>query len=235
MAKTIWRGAHAASMMVAILLAACGGSTVGKTTTPIATATPKPAVATPTEDAALATRVAGSAAAKLGPLLLSTADYPPDLSVRRKQTNIVAAGDLPGLTSEASVFSATVATASADEFVNLTVLAVDSDTGASTALDALTPGNYLPGLTNGAPDATTNPLDVSSAPLGSKGFSYSGTVPGAVPGKPTGASIEGQALGFVRGSTYVLLVHGMYGPSARGIDVAKIAAAIDARLAPAVP
>lgn len=244
MAKTVWRCALAASTMVVILLAACGGSTGGKTTTPIATATPPlavatptedAAVATPTEDAALATRVAGSPAAKLGPTLLSTADYPPDLSVQRQGSQIVAAGDVPGLTSEASGFSASVATASGDEFVDLIVLAVGDETGASTVLDALTPGNYLSGLTGGAPDAATSPLDVSSAPLGSKGFSYSGTVPASVPGQATGDRIDGQALGFVRGSTYVLLVHAMFAPSARGIDVTKIAAAIDARLASAVP
>jgi hypothetical protein len=56
-----------------------------------------------------------------------------------------------------------------------------------------------------------------------------------VPGQATGDRIDGQALGFVRGSTYVLLVHGMFAPSARGVDVTKIAAAIDARLASAAP
>jgi hypothetical protein len=232
MAKTIRRGALAASTVVVVLLVACGGSTGGKTTTPIATATPTLAVATPTEDAAaLATRVADSPAAKLGPMVLSTADFPPDLSVQRQGPQIVPAGNVPGLASEASGFFATVATASSDEFVHLIAIAVDSDTGASTALDALTPGNYLPGLTGRAPDAATSPLDVSSAPLGSKGFSYSGTVPAAVLGQATSKIIKGQALGFVRGSTYILLIHGIFAPSPRGIDVTKIAAAIDARLA----
>jgi hypothetical protein len=230
MAKTISRGALAAPMMAVTLLAACGGSTGGMTATPIATAPPTLTVATPTEDAALATRVADSPAAKLGPTVLSIADFPPDLSVERQGAQIVAAGDVPGLASEASGFFAAVVTASGDEFVNLIAIAADSDTGASTTLDALTPGNYLAGLTPGAADAATSSLDVSSAPLGSKGFSYSGTLPTSVPGQP-GPSIQGQALGFVRGSTYVLLIHGMFGPSARGIDVTKIAAAIDARLA----
>jgi hypothetical protein len=219
--------------MVVILLAACGGSTGGKTTTPIATGTQTLAVATPTEDATLATRVADSPAAKLGPTVLSPADFPPDLS-QGQQARIVAAGVVPGLASEASGFFATVATASGDEFVYLIAIAADSDTGASAALHAFTPDNYLLGLTKGAPDAATIALDVSGAPLGSKGFSYSGTEPASVPGQ-AGQSIVGHALGFVRGSTYVLLIHGSYVPSARGIDVTKIAAAIDARLAVSGP
>jgi hypothetical protein len=227
-AKTIRRGAFAASTMV-ILLAACGGST-GKTNTAIATGTLTPPVATPTEDAALATRVAGSPAAKLGPTLLSPADFPPDLIVQGQQAQIVAAGYVPGLASEASAFFATVATDSGDEFVNLIAIAVDSNAGASAALDAFTSDNYLPGLTGGAADAATGLLDVSSAPPGSKGFGFSGTLPASVPGG-TGQGIMGQALGFVRGSTFVLLVHGLFVPSARGIDVSTIAAAIDARLA----
>jgi hypothetical protein len=230
MPKTIWRGALAASTMVVVLLAACGGST-GKTTTPIATGTLTPAVATPTEDTTLATRVAGSPAAKLGPTLLSPGDFPPDLTVQGQQVQIVAANYVPGLASEASGFFATIATDSGDEFVNLIAIAADSDTAASAALDALTPDNYLPGLTAGAGDAATSPLDVSSAPPGSKGLSFSGTVPSSVPGETTRQSIAGQALGFVRASTYVLLVHGTFAPSARGIDLTKIAAAIDARLA----
>jgi hypothetical protein len=241
MAKTIVRGALAASTMAVILLAACGGSTGGKTPTPIATGTAtedaafttpidNAAFATPTEDAA-ATRIADSPAAKLGPTLLSTADFPPDLTVNQQGSQIVAAGNVPGLASEASGFFATVATASGDEFVNLIAIAADSDTGASAALNALTPDNYLPGITNGAPNAATSPLDLTNAPLGSKGFSFSGTLPVSVPGQAAGQSIQGQVLGFVRGSTYVLLVHGIFAPSARGIDVTKIAAAIDARLA----
>ena len=232
MAKAITRGAFAASTMAVVVLAACGGSTGGKTTTPTA-ATPTLAVATPTEDAALATRVAGSPAAKLGPTVLSTADFPPDLSVQRQGPQIVAAGDVPGLASEASAFFAAVGTATGDEYVDLIAVAVDNATDASTVLDALTPGNYLSGFTGVAPDAASSPLDVSGAPVGSRGFSYSGTP--AVQGQTTGQNIVGQALGFVRGSTYVLLVHGMFGPSARGIDLTKIAAAIDARLASAVP
>jgi hypothetical protein len=223
MAKTR-SGALAASTMVVALLAACGGSTGCKTTTPI---TPTKA----TEEAgALATRGAGSRAAKLGPTLLNTADFPPDLTVRQQGAQIVAAGDLPGLASEASRFFATVSTAAGDEFVNLTVVAADSDTDASTALDALTPANYLLKLTAGATDATASPLHVSSAPLGSKGFNYAGTVPASVTGQATGQHIAGEALGFVRGSTYVLLVHGVFAPSTRGIDVVEIAGAINARL-----
>jgi hypothetical protein len=232
MAKTIWRGALAASTMVVILLAACGGSTGGKTTTPSA---PTLTVATPTEDAgALATRGANSPAAKLGPTVLSTADFPPDLAVQRQGSRIVSAGEVPGLTSEASGFFATIATASGDEFVNLVAVAFDSDAGASAALDALTPGNFLPQLAAAAPDSTASPLDVSSAPLGSKGFSYAGTVAASAPGQ-AGRSLVGQALGFVRGSTYVLLIHGTFAPSTRGLDVAKVATAINARLTAAGP
>jgi hypothetical protein len=216
--------ALAASTMIVVLLAACGGSTGSKTTTPITTAAA-------TEDAgALATRGADSSAAKLGPTLLNRADFPPDLTVQQQGAQIVAAGDLPGLASEASGFFATVATAAGDEFVRLTVVAADSDTDASAALEALTPANYLSKFTAGAPDAAASPLHVSTALLGSKGFNYTGTVPAAVTGQATGRRIVGEALGFVRGSTYVLLIHGVFAPSARGIDVSKIAAAIEARL-----
>jgi hypothetical protein len=229
MPKTRWRGALAAFPVVVILLTACSGATGSEGNTPAAG--PTLAAAAPTEDAgALATRGANSPAAKLGPTVLNTADFPPDLSVQRQAAQIIAAGDVPGLTSEASGFFADLATASGDEFVDVIAVAVGSDAGASTTLDALTPNNYLSGLTAGAPDAATSPLDVSSAPPGSKGFNYSGTAPAAAPGEPTGGSIAGQALGFVRGSTYVLVVHGMFAPSTRGIEVAKIAAAINTRL-----
>jgi hypothetical protein len=228
MSKTILSVALAASTLVILLLAACGGSTGGKTATPAATA-PQSALATPTEGAAaLATRVAGSRAAKLGPTLLNAADYPPDMPVQQQRAKFVTPRDLPGVASETSGFYATVATASGDEFVTLIVIPFDNDAGASTALGALTTDNYLPQLATGAPDAATSPLDVSGAPLGSKGFGYSGTF--SAPGQ-AGQSIAGQALGFVRGSTYVLLVHGMYAPSARGVDIVKIAVAVDARLA----
>ena len=232
MPKTVRAGALAASTIVATMLAACGGSTGGTTPTSIANVAPTATIATPTEDAGvLATRVADSTAAKLGPMLLSTADYPQDLRLQQQGAKILPARDVPGLTSEASGFFATVASAAGDEFVNLIVLAAEDKRGASAVLDALTPENYLAGLTQGARDAATSPFDLSSAPPGSKGFRYSGTVPASVPGQTIGRSISGQALGFVRGNAYVLLVHGVYVPSTRGIDVATIGSAIEARLA----
>jgi hypothetical protein len=229
MTRPVWPVAIAAFAMLTIPLAACGGSSSGKPAT--ATATSAPAVATPTEDAgALATRVAASPAANIGPLLLNTADYPADMPLQRQQAKFLTARDVPGLASEASGFFATVATDAGDEFVNLIVLSAN-DKSVSGALNALTPANYLPGLTTGARDAATTALDVSGAPIGAKGFAYSGTVPGTVAGQTTGRNITGQTLAFVRGGTYVLLVHGMYAPSTRAIDIVKIAAAIDARLA----
>ena len=231
MTRTLAGAACAAAAALTMLLAACGGSSSSRTSTPTPAGTPAPAVATPTEDAgALATRVAGSAAAKLGPLLLNTADFPADMPLQRQQSKFVGVRDVPGLKSEASGFFATVATGSGDEFVNVIVLSSD-EKSASGALDALTPANYLPGLTTGAHDAATTTLDVSAAPIGAKGFTYSGTIPGSVTGQSTGHNINGQTLAFVRGTTYVLLVHGMYAVSTRNIDIAKIAGAIDARLA----
>ena len=231
MTRTLSGATCAAAAALAMLFGACGGSSSSRTSTPTAAGTPAPAIATPTEDAsALATRVASSTGAKLGPLLLNTADYPSDMPLQRQQSKFVGVRDVPGLKSEASGFFATVATGTGDEFVNLIVLSSD-EKSASGALDALTPANYLSGLTTGARDAATTTLDVSAAPIGAKGFAYSGTVPGTVAGQTTGHSINGQTLAFVRGATYVLLVHGMYATSTRNIDLAKIAAAIDARLA----
>ncbi len=228
MGRTMRLRAFAGSIAATIVLTGCGGSQAARTAAPAAHATPTPVAAVPTEDAgALATRAAESPAAKLGAALLDAADYPPDLGVKQQHTKIVAARDVPGLTSEASSFFATVATSSGDEFVNLIAIATDSEQGASGMFDAFTPGTYLPGLTNGARDAVATPQAVSGAPAGSEAFSYSGTVLGSVQGR----RIEGQALGFVHGRAVVLLIHGLYTPSARGIDVTKIAAAMDARLA----
>jgi hypothetical protein len=233
MPKTVRKGAFAAFPIVVIVVAACGGSSGSKTTTPTAAATST--VAAPTEDAgALATRGANSPAAKLGPTVLNAADFPPDMSVLQQRAQILQAGDVPGLTSEASGFSATIATASGDEFVKLIAIVLSDDAAASGALDAITPENFLPLLAAGAPDLTTSPLDVANAPPGSRGFSYSGTGAKSASGQ-TGGSLAGQALGFVRGSTYVLVTHGTLAPLTRGIEVATIANAINARLGPAGP
>ena len=174
MRKTLQKGALAALPIVVIAIAACGGSSGTKTTTP--PTAPVSTAAAPTEDAgALATRGANSSAAKLGPTVLNAADFPPDMSVLQQRAQIIQAGDLPGLISESSAFSATISTGSGDEFVKLIVVVLIDDAAASTALDAVTPENFLPLLAAGAPDLTTSPLDVANAPPGSKGFSYSGT------------------------------------------------------------
>ena len=232
MGRAVWLCAFAASLAAAVVLTGCRGSKGANTATPAMEVTETPAdVATAVDAGALATRAAGSPAAKLGAALLMATDYPPDLGVKQQQTKIVAARDVPGLTSEASSFFATVATSSGDEFVNLIAIATDSEKSASGVFEAFTPGTYLPGLTTGARDAAATPLAVAGAPAGASAFSYSGTVPGSVPGQETRSHIAGQALGFVHGRTFVLLIHGMYAPSTREVDLAKIARAIDERLA----
>ena len=156
MRKTLQKGALAALPIVVIAIAACGGSSGTKTTTP--PTAPVSTAAAPTEDAgALATRGANSSAAKLGPTVLNAADFPPDMSVLQQRAQIIQAGDLPGLISESSAFSATISTGSGDEFVKLIVVVLIDDAAASTALDAVTPENFLPLLAAGAPDLTTSP------------------------------------------------------------------------------
>lgn len=223
-----WRVCAAALALAATaVLAACGSS---KTSSPSATTAASP-VASPSPDATeLANRAAGSPAAKLATAVLDPADYPAGFTILRRQPKLVAASDVPGLPAAASAFFAISATPDGNEFVNLIAVAAASEADAAASLASFLPDVYLSGLTGGAANAESGEASTAGAPAGTRAFSYSGTVTANEGGNLTQHEVSGVALGFVHGRTFVVVVGGAYGATARTADLVKIASAIDARL-----
>ncbi len=226
--------------MTAVLLAlivlaapsvvACGSSKKSApTSTLAASATP---AASPSPNATeLATIAAGSPAAKLAPAMVNLADYPAGFDVKKQLSKLVAASDVPGLPSPGSAFFATSATPDGNEFVNLIAVVASSEADAAACLAAFVPDTYLPGLTNGAKNATSKPESAPGAPSGAKAFSYTGTVTATQNGNLTQHEVTGTALAWMRGKTFVVVVGASYGIAPPTVDVMRIAAAIDGRLA----
>jgi hypothetical protein len=154
--------------------------------------------------------------------------------VKREQAKFLPAADVPGLSSDVSGFFATSATSKGDEFVNLLAIAAVSEAEAAAALDAFAPEAYLSGLTGGAPDATSGPANSTGAPASAKAFSYKGTVTANEGGALVTHPVDGEALAFVRGRTFIVVVGAAYDSISRRADVRAIAAAIYRRLA-AIP
>jgi len=164
-------------------------------------------------------------ATAIGPALYAEGDLPADLQALPGRTTMLHQTDVPGLTGPASSYSVMVASQDQNEFVTVAaVLPTDGD--AAPLLDAVTADTYGKNLTGGAPDATAKVISIPGAPAGARALSYSATLPGS------GAThhVEGEALAFVHGKIFVLLVHGRYAASPRTIDLGALAARIDARL-----
>lgn len=202
------------------MMTSCGSSGSSKTATPATTATapPRP-TPRPTQGDPAASR-----AARLAPALLSASDLPPDLVQRQNQPKFLTPADTPGLTSNASQMAALFTSPDGQEFFSQAAVVPDDPSALQSMLDAFTPDGYLAGLTAGAQDAQAAPKDFAGAPPGARSFTYSATI-GA-----TNQHIDGEALAFVRGPVFVVLIHGFY-QSPRAIDIGKIAGAIDGRIA----
>ncbi len=222
------RGAAVALAFGALSLVACGSSS---TSSPTATLAAPTAAASPTPDAtALATLAAGSAAAALAPVVVNLADYPAGFEVKKQTPRVVAAADVPGLPAPGSAYFATVATADGSEFVNIIAVVASTEADAAACLTAFVPDTYLPGLTSGAANATSQPENPAGAPAGAKAFSYTGAFSATQGGAITQHEVAGLAMAWVRGKTFVVVVGASYGTAPRTADVAHVAAAVDGRL-----
>lgn len=155
--------------------------------------------------------------------LAAQADFPADMTIRQNQAKPLQPLDVPGLTVAASGQFVTVVSEDKNEYVTESVV-VPTNGDAEHLLDAFTLKNYLGGLTGRAADATGAALTMAKAPSGAKAFSFTGTVSG-VP-----QQVAGEAVAFVNGRAFVVVVHGRYGASARTIDVASLATTIASRL-----
>jgi hypothetical protein len=221
------------AVAAALLVVACGsGKKNGPTVTPAVSASPAASASPdPTEKAALA---AASPAARLASVIVNLADYPAGFEVKKQLPNLLAPSDVPGLPSAASGYFATTATADGNEFVNIIAIVTGSEADAAACYDAFVPDSYLPGLTSGAKNATATAANPAGVPEGTKAFTYTGTLTATQSGALTQHEVSGMAMSWLHGNTFVVIVGASYGATPRTADLARIAAAIDGRLATAV-
>jgi len=208
------------ALVVALICVACGSSS---TTKPASTGSPSVA-ASPTTAPGVATAEARATA--IGPALYAEGDLPTDLQALPGRTTMLHQTDVPGLTGPASSYSIMVAASEdPDEFVTVAAV-LPADGNAGPLLDAMTADVYGDKLTGGASDGTATAITIPGAPAGARALSYSATLQGS----DAPHQIEGEALGFVHGDVFVLLMHGRYAASTRAIDLGALATRIDGRL-----
>jgi hypothetical protein len=211
-----------ALLACAVLVACGGGSSKSVVGTPDAGSA---ATATPDQDAEK-TALASSVATQIQAALLQSADLPAALPRLASGVQFVPADQFPGQAVRASVAAARFGRDKQTEFVNVALIVPDSG-GPLPLMQNFNPQAYLQGLTASAPDPTSAPITVTGGPPGAQSFRYGGTV-SAGGGTQT---ISGEVLAFVHGKVFVLLVHGTTADATPGIDLAALAATVDARLA----
>ena len=118
-----------------------------------------------------------------------------------------------------------LASADKNEFINQLVVVPD-DGGAAGLLDAFTSDNYLGGLAPGANDAKASLTALPGAPAGAKVLTFSGTENADINPQP----INGEAVAFVHGPVFVIVIHGTYQPPKYPVDAAALATTVSARL-----
>jgi len=206
--------------------AGCGGGSGDNRATVTQEAAATAAVdATPTPDPQTQTGL--DLAQRLKPALLQSADLPAGFVQRQDATKALTRVEVPGLTSAAAGAIATYSTPDGKEYVTGIAVLPDDLASLSGLLDGFGTKTYIDGLTGGAPDSASTPLDVSHAPAGARGLNYTGSVR-----TPDGnQTLSGQVVALVHGKVYLVLLHASYGlPSPQPIDVTDLARTIDQRL-----
>jgi len=203
----------AGAIACGVLVACGGGSSAG----------PAPATGT---DAADSTALAGSIATQIQAALLRSEDVPAALPRIASGVQFAPPAEFPGQSARASVAVARFGRDHQAEFVNVALIVPDSG-GPEPLMQNFNPQAYLQGLTAGATDPTSAPISLTGAPAGAQAFRYGGalTTNGAT------GTMAGEVLAFVHGKVFVLLVHGTTIDATPGIDLASLAATVEARLA----
>ena len=204
---------------IAIVVAACGSSSKPDVTSTL------PASAIPTAQATSTPRDLGFVE-QLAPALLQPADVSPDWHVAQNQNKALDKRDVPGLHSGAEGAFTILASPDKNEFINELVVVPD-DRDAGGLLAAFTSDNYLGALAPGANDAKASFTTLPGTPPGTKVLTFSGTV--NADSNPQ--SINGDAVAFVHGAVFVIVIHGTYQPPKYPIDPAALAKGVNTRLA----
>jgi hypothetical protein len=203
----------AAGAIACGVLVACGGGS--------------PAGTAPTtgQDSADSTALAGSVATQIQSALLRSEDVPAALPRLASGVQFAPAAEFPGQSVLASVATARFGRDQQAEFVNVALIVPDSG-GPGPLMQNFNPQTYLQGLTASAPDPTSAPIPLTGAPVGAQAFRYGGTLTA----NGVTETISGEVLAFVHGKVFVLLVHGTTIDATPGIDLASLAATVEARL-----
>ncbi len=209
-------------MGIAALVCACASS---KTSPEATTVTPPPTALTASAPAATATLTDYGLAGQVNAALLQAADISSDWHVAQNQNKVLDQRDVPGLTSGGKGAFVIVASPDKNEFVNQLAVVPD-DGNVSGLLEAFDSENYLSGLTSGAADAQATVQALPDARAGAKALTFSGT-------QNAGTNpqfVNGEAVAFVHGKVFVIVIHGSFQSPKYPLSAAQLASRINARL-----
>jgi hypothetical protein len=208
---------------ISLATVGCHGSATHSSNTSVsATSTAPTEAATPQDPT---TQASISLIEQLKPALLQASDVPAGLNPLNNHTAGLARLAIPGLTSGAGETFTSYGTSDGAEFLSELVIIPNDRTVLANLLGAFGNDEYKKAATGYAKDAQGSFVTFANAPSGSMALEYSGT------SATRSQLLKGQAVSFVRGPAYVVLLHGWYGGPPHSIELGALANSIDQRLA----